>query len=164
MKISSSYFYRKSSNIIDYVKEMEDEKWEATNIRNLNTNGFDFDFSLLFGRKNRLSIGYSYLFDKSFVEKVSFSRYSINSLRHQLNTRLILEYSKKISQSFIYKFGQRSDNDAHRVFDSNIKYDLSKGNYFFVNVNNLFDESYYETNLVPMPGRNFLFGFMFKLD
>ena len=58
---------------------MEDEKWEATNIRNLNTNGFDFDFSLLFGRKNRLSIGYSYLFDKSFVEKVSFSRYSINS-------------------------------------------------------------------------------------
>ena len=164
IKISSSYFYRKSSNIIDYVKEMEDEKWEATNIRNLNTNGFDFDFSLLFGRKNRLSIGYSYLFDKSFVEKVSFSRYSINSLRHQLNTRLILEYSKKISQSFIYKFGQRSDNDAHRVFDSNIKYDLSKGNYFFVNVNNLFDESYYETNLVPMPGRNFLFGFMFKLD
>ena len=164
MKISSSYFYRKSSNIIDYVKEIEDEKWEATNIRNLNTNGFDFDFSLLFGRKNRLSFGYSYLFDKSFVEEISFSRYSINSLRHQLNTRLILEYSKKISQSFIYRFGQRSDNDTHRVFDSNIKYDLSKGNYFFVNVNNLFDESYYETNLVPMPGRNFLFGFMFKLD
>jgi iron complex outermembrane receptor protein len=75
-----------------------------------------------------------------------------------------LEYSKKISQSFTYKFGQRSNNDTHRVFDSNIKYDLSKGNYFFVNVNNLFDESYYETNLVPMPGRNFLFGFMFKLD
>ena len=164
MKISSSYFYRKSSNIIDYVKEIEDEKWEATNIRNLNTNGFDFDFSLLFARKNRFSIGYSYLFDKSFVEEISFSRYSINSLRHQLNTRLILEYSKKISQSFIYKFGQRSNNDTHRVFDSNIKYDLSKGNYFFVNVNNLFDESYYETNLVPMPGRNFLFGFMFKLD
>lgn len=164
MKISSSYFYRKSSNIIDYVKEIEDEKWEATNIRNLNTNGFDFDFSLLFARKNRFSIGYSYLFDKSFVEEISFSRYSINSLRHQLNTRLILEYSKKISQNFIYKFGQRSNNDTHRVFDSNIKYDLSKGNYFFVNVNNLFDESYYETNLVPMPGRNFLFGFMFKLD
>jgi len=30
--------------------------------------------------------------------------------------------------------------------------------YFFINVNNIFNEEYYETNLVPMPGRNFLIG------
>ena len=104
------------------------------------------------------------MFDKSFVEEINFSRYSLNSLRHQLNTRLILKYSKKVSQSFIYKFGQRSNNTSHRVFDTNISYEISDGNYFFINVNNLFNESYYETNLVPMPGRNFLFGLMFYLD
>ena len=164
IEISSSYFYRKSSNIIDYVKENDDEKWQATNIRNLNTNGLDFDFTLVFLKKNSINIAYNYLFDKSFVEEINFSRYSLNSLRHQLNTRLILKYSKKVSQSFIYKFGQRSNNTSHRVFDTNINYEISDGNYFFINVNNLFNESYYETNLVPMPGRNFLFGLMFYLD
>ncbi len=164
IEISSSYFYRKSSNIIDYVKENDDEKWQATNIRNLNTNGFDFDLTLVFLKKNSINIAYNYLFDKSFVEEINFSRYSLNSLRHQLNTRLILKYSKKVSQSFIYKFGQRSNNTSHRVFDTNISYEISDGNYFFINVNNLFNESYYETNLVPMPGRNFLFGLMFYLD
>lgn len=164
IEISSSYFYRKSSNIIDYVKENDDEKWQATNIRNLNTNGFDFDLTLVFLKKNSINIAYNYLFDKSFVEEINFSRYSLNSLRHQLNTRLILKYSKKVSQSFIYKFGQRSNNTSHRVFDTNVSYEISDGNYFFINVNNLFNESYYETNLVPMPGRNFLFGLMFYLD
>ena len=156
--ISSSYFLRKSSNIIDYVKQSEQDKWEATNIRNLDTNGFDFNFLFKISPNNSLRLGYTYLFDKSYVSEVNYSRYAINSLRHQLNTRLALKYSNKITHTLINRFGERSNNVSHIVYDSNLKYQLSNNSYFFINVNNIFNEEYYETNLVPMPGRNFLLG------
>ena len=156
--ISSSYFLRKSSNIIDYVKQSEQDKWEATNIRNLDTNGFDFNFLFKISPNNNLRLGYTYLFDKSYVSEVNYSRYAINSLRHQLNTRLALKYSNKITHTLINRFGERSNNVSHIVYDSNLKYQLSNNSYFFINVNNIFNEEYYETNLVPMPGRNFLLG------
>mgnify|MGYP001344133086 FL=1 len=156
--ISSSYFLRKSSNIIDYVKQSEQEKWEATNIRNLDTNGFDFNFLFKISPNNSLRLGYTYLFDKSYVSEVNYSRYAINSLRHQLSTRLALKYSNKITHTLTNRFGERSNKVSHIVYDSNLKYQLSNNSYFFINVNNIFNEEYYETNLVPMPGRNFLIG------
>ena len=156
--VSSSFFTRKSSNIIDYVKQSEQDKWEATNIRNLDTNGFDLSFLYKISLYNSLRIGYTYLFDKSYVSQVNYSRYAINSLRHQLNTRLVLKYSNKITHTLISRFGERSNKVSHIVYDSNLKYQLSKNSYFFINVNNIFNEEYYETNLVPMPGRNFLIG------
>lgn len=156
--VSSSFFSRKSSNIIDYVKQSEQDKWEATNIRNLDTNGFDFNFLYKISLHNSLRLSYTYLFDKSYVSEVNYSRYAINSLRHQLNTRLALKYSNKITHTLINRIGERSNKDSHIVYDSNLKYQLSKNSYFFINVNNIFNEEYYETNLVPMPGRNFLIG------
>jgi iron complex outermembrane receptor protein len=156
--VSSSFFTRKSSNIIDYVKQSEQDKWEATNIRNLDTNGFDLSFLYNISLYNSLRIGYTYLFDKSYVSQVNYSRYAINSLRHQLNTRLALKYSNKITHTLISRFGERSNKVSHIVYDSNLKYQLSENSYFFINVNNIFNEEYYETNLVPMPGRNFLIG------
>jgi vitamin B12 transporter len=156
--VSSSFFTRKSSNIIDYVKQSEQDKWEATNIRNLDTNGFDLSFFYNISLYNSLRIGYTYLFDKSYVSQVNYSRYAINSLRHQLNTRLALKYSNKITHTLISRFGERSNKVSHIVYDSNLKYQLSENSYFFINVNNIFNEEYYETNLVPMPGRNFLIG------
>jgi len=156
--VSSSFFTRKSSNIIDYVKQSEQDKWEATNIRNLDTNGFDLNFLYKISLHNSLRLGYTYLFDKSYVSQVNYSRYAINSLRHQLNTRLALKYSNKITHTLISRFGERSNKVSHIVYDSNLKYQLSENKYFFINVNNIFNEEYYETNLVPMPGRNFLIG------
>ena len=156
--VTSSFFTRKSSNIIDYVKQSEQDKWEATNIRNLDTNGFDLNFLYKISPHNSLRLGYTYLFDKSYVSEVNYSRYAINSLRHQLNTRLALKYSNKITHTLINRFGERSNKVSHIVYDSNLKYQLSENSYFFINVNNIFNEEYYETNLVPMPGRNFLIG------
>ena len=156
IQLSSSFFQRKSTNIIDYVKENETEKWRATNIRNLDTKGFDVDLRYV----KVLRIGYTYLFDDSYVNDINFSRYSINSLKHQLTSSISLNYSKRLSQNLMLKYGERSDKSNHSVVDTNIKYSLGSKGYLFFSLNNIFDESYSETNLVPMPGRNFLFGFI----
>ena len=160
IKFSTSFFQRKSTNIIDYVKESESDKWKATNIRNLDTKGFDFDFNYI----NLIKVGYTYLFDDSYVNEINFSRYAINSFRHQLTSRLLLNYSGRLSQNLIFKYGERSDKSNHSVVDTNINYRLGNKSYLFISINNILDTSYSETNLVPMPGRNFLFGFINYLE
>ena len=160
IKFSTSFFQRKSTNIIDYVKENESDKWKATNIRNLDTKGFDFDFNYI----DLIRVGYTYLYDDSYVNDIKFSRYAINSFRHQLTSRLLLNYSGRLSQNLIFKYGERSDKSNHSVVDTNINYRLGNKSYLFISLNNIFDTSYSETNLVPMPGRNFLFGFINYLE
>ena len=44
LSMSFSYFQRNAKNIIDYVKENEDDLWNARNIGSLKTSGFEFDF------------------------------------------------------------------------------------------------------------------------
>ena len=51
---------------------------------------------------------------------------TINSLRHQLNTRLALKYSNKITHTLINRFGERANKVSHIVYDSNLKYQLSR--------------------------------------
>ena len=81
-----------------------------------------------------------------------------------MTSRVLLNYSKRLSQNLMLKYGERSDKSNLSVVDTNIKYSLGSKGYLFFSLNNIFDESYSETNLVPMPGRNFLFGFINYLE
>ena len=160
LSMSFSFFQRNAKNIIDYVKENEEDLWNARNIGSLTTSGFEFDFKYFFKNKNFMSIGYTKLSDDKYISNINFSRYSINSLKHHLTTRLNLNYTKKLAHSLTYKFAERSDGYSYSVLDSKIMYKKR----FFLYINNLFDEDYSETNMVPMPGRNMLIGFITSID
>ncbi|MBT7683907.1 MAG: TonB-dependent receptor, partial [Cryomorphaceae bacterium] len=47
-KFSTALFNRNAKNIIDYVKQSEDELWKAVNIGSLSTSGFELDMSYRF--------------------------------------------------------------------------------------------------------------------
>ena len=160
LSMSFSFFQRNAKNIIDYVKETEEDLWNARNLGSLTTSGFEFDFKYFFKNKNFMSIGYTNLSDDKYISNINFSRYSINSLKHHLTTRLNLNYTKKLAHSLTYKFAERSDGYSYSVLDSKIMYKKR----FFLYINNLFDEDYSETNMVPMPGRNMLIGFITSID
>ena len=159
-KISGALFNRKAKNIIDYVKENEDDLWNAQNIGSLKTKGFELDLKYLFKNKNHLSFGYTNLEDDNYISNINFSRYSINSLKHHVTTNLNLNYLKHLNHTFVLKYSERSDNSNYTILDSKIMY--KKG--LFIYINNIFDEVYSETNLVPMPGRNILIGFSVVID
>ena len=160
LSMSFSFFQRNAKNIIDYVKETEEDLWNARNLGSLTTSGFEFDFKYFFKNKNFMSIGYTKLSDDKYISNINFSRYSINSLKHHLTTRLNLNYTKKLAHSLTYKFAERSDGYSYSVLDSKIMYKKR----FFLCINNLLDEDYSETNMVPMPGRNMLIGFITSID
>ncbi len=165
-KFSAALFNRNAKNIIDYVKTSEDDLWKAENIGSLTTKGFEFDISYSFkstyslSNVNSISLGYTNINDDNYVSDINFSRYSLNSLKHHLISKLNLSYLKNINHSIVYKYAERSDKSNYSVLDSKIMY--KKGLYIYIN--NILDEIYSETNLVPMPGRSFLVGFNIGID
>ena len=159
-KISGAFFNRKAKNIIDYVKENENDLWNAVNIGSLKTTGFELDFRYNFQNQNYLNLGYTNINDNNYVTNINYSKYSLNSLKHHFTSKLNLNYIRNVNHSFVYKYAERSDKSNYNVLDSKIMY--KKG--LFIYVNNILDEVYSETNLVPMPGTSFLVGISVGID
>ena len=159
-KISGAFFNRKAKNIIDYVKENENDLWNAVNIGSLKTTGFELDFRYNFQNQNYLNLGYTNINDNNYVTNINYSKYSLNSLKHHFTSKLNLNYIRNVNHSFVYKYAERSDKSSYNILDSKIMY--KKG--LFIYVNNIFDEVYSETNLVPMPGTSFLVGISVGID
>ena len=159
-KISGAFFNRKAKNIIDYVKENENDLWNAVNIGSLKTTGFELDFRYNFQNQNYLNLGYTNIKDNNYVTNINYSKYSLNSLKHHFTSKLNLNYIRNVNHSFVYKYAERSDKSNYNVLDSKIMY--KKG--LFIYVNNILDEVYSETNLVPMLGTSFLVGISVGID
>ena len=164
LNVNFAVFNRYSSNLIDFVKENEDDRWQATNIRDLNTLGLEVDANLgfkLLGFKQKLKAGYTFLDDDVKDLDVNFSRYSINSLKHHVTGTLNSQFLKNLSQSIVYKYAERTSGDSYGVWDANLTLSI---NGFEVSAiaNNIFNKEYTETNLVPMPKSNMLFGVKYK--
>ena len=163
---NAAIFQRNAKNLIDYVKANENDLWRATNIGELKTNGFEIDlkynFKSKFSSLNSSFVNFSYtnINDSNYINDINFSRYSINSLKDHFISKLNINYLRNINHSIVFKYAKRSDNLNYSVLDSKIMY--KKLFYFYVN--NILDEVYSETNLVPMPGTNFLVGFTIGID
>ncbi len=163
---SMAVFNRKSTNLIDYVKEKSNDLWQATNIQDLNTFGFEANASFNFimnGFNQNIVFGYTYLDDNLKTSKVNFSRYSINSLQHHATATFGTQFFKNFTQNIAYKFAKRTigtNNDYH-VVDVKATLDLRS---FEISVigNNVFNANYTETNLVPMPKGNVLLNVKYK--
>ncbi|QDO93390.1 TonB-dependent receptor [Formosa sediminum] len=157
---SVAVFNRDSKNLIDYTKENEDDLWEASNIRELNTKGIDayLNYNFSIGTYNQtINTSYTYIEDEVQDINSNFSRYSINSLKHHFVARYSSQFIKNISQSIIYKYAERTSGEHYTVVDASINYTL-KTLEFSVIANNIFNEEYTESNLVPMPKGNLIFG------
>lgn len=164
MDFSAAIFNRDSNNLIDYVKANENDKWQATNIQDLNSFGFEFNGSFRYKVKyftQNLSFGYTYLNENIESVKANFSRYSINSLKHHFTSTYRSQFFKNISQSVIYKFAERSTGESYGIVDIMFTLNLKPFNVSLIG-NNIFDKEYTETNLVPMPKANFLIDLRYK--
>ena len=163
---SLALFNRDSNNLIDYVKEDEDDLWQATNIRDLNTTGIEANMSYKFTLLNytqKLQFGYTYIDDEVKDLDLNFSRYSINSLKHQLNSTLFSQLAKNLFNSVSVNYAKRTSGDSYTVVDASITIKI-KGLEFSAIANNIFNASYTETNLVPMPKGHALVGALYRFN
>jgi iron complex outermembrane receptor protein len=164
--LTAAFFNRDASKLIDYVKENEEDLWVAENIRDVTSNGIETNVNYSYQMNNftqRLGLGYTFLNDDIKNIDANFSQYSINSLKHHFTATYTSQFIKNISQTIVYKYAERTTGYSYAIVDASINasiqnFDLS------VTANNIFNTEYTETNLVPMPKGNVLFGLKYSFQ
>mgnify|MGYP003386415021 CR=1 FL=1 len=163
---SIAFFNRNSDNLIDYVRaNTTTSVFTATNIADVQTQGMEFDALYHFTANNfrqTIAFGYSYLKDDILNQNKELSRYSLNTLQHQLSTRFSSQFFKNVRQNIIHKYAERTIGTSYNVWDASVIV-LFPNISFTLTANNIFDAAYIESGFVPMPPKSFLFGMRFLL-
>ncbi|MDG1315667.1 MAG: TonB-dependent receptor [Flavobacteriaceae bacterium] len=157
-------FNRSSDNLIDYTRENEDDKWEATNLKSLSSTGAELNLSSQFKSglfAQNISLGYTYLDENLNDIKAAYSKYVVNSLTHHFTATVRSQFMKNLSQSIIYKFAERSSGTSYSVVDVQATLTISDLELSIIG-NNIFNAEYNETGFVPMPKGNVLAGIKYS--
>ena len=153
-------FNRDSNQLIDYVKMQNTDPWQPQNIQDVTTKGFEtqLDYTFTVNSFNqKVQLGYSFIEDKIKQSSYNFSQYSVNSLKHQVVGSYYMQFLKNFTNSILYRYSERTSGDSYSVVDLGAAYTLNAFE-FSLFANNIFNTEYTETNLVPMPKGNLLFG------
>jgi vitamin B12 transporter len=153
-------FNRSSDNLIDYTKENEADKWEATNLKSLNSTGAELNLSSSFKSglyTQNISLGYTYLDENLSDIKTAYSKYVLNALTHHFTETVRSQFLKNVSQSIVYKFAERASGSSYSVVDVQATLSISDLEFSIIG-NNIFNTEYVETGFVPMPKGNVLIG------
>lgn len=181
------FFYRKGSNIIDWVKPFNNPEayWTAKNISDLNTAGFEL--SNVYNSKSKKSfirtINFSYTFLNQEMEEnnVYSSRYVFDYLKHKASLSILHKISKTVWASWQINAQDREGGftvynmENLEYTDEIINYDFYtlvnakvswQTKYFmlYTSVNNLFNVDYYDFGNLEMPARWFKIGLKAKLS
>lgn len=155
----ASWFVRDASNLIDWTRLTTDQPWKPDNIAGLYTSGLDLsgqlNFPLLLSPETplqRFYLAYTYINAQLETSPTGFSRYALENLRHQLIIGLEYRLAEKVFHSLHYRYLDRVNLEDYALLDSKLFY-RGKRLEFFLSANNLLNQAYRETNLVPMPGR-----------
>lgn len=109
------------------------------------------------------SIGYKLSYNYLNPELISngsvISKYTLESLKHQLIAGLQYKY-KNFSAQVENRWLKRELNDAYTITDLRLNYQW-KSFTVYSDVTNIFDTKYRESGAVPMPTRWFSLGFKY---
>jgi vitamin B12 transporter len=159
-KLSLTLFQRDAKNYIDFVVLAGDERWQATNIDQILSQGGEVDV-VLNSNSHKFSIGYAYLNDDVDGISSALSRYAINSRKHHLSTRWTLKWSSSVTSSLSCRYAEQDSGYHYNVVDANMVY--AKGRVkLSLSAHNILNADYTEQNLVPMPKRHFLLSLRYQ--
>lgn len=170
LSIATSIWHRDNKNLIDWAKDsINQEQWVALNFNQVLMTGLDLNTryrwkdAVTQGRDIDLTLDYTYI-NAAISEDVdvAVSRYALDNLRHQvvagLRTTLIPDY---LQLSAHYRYQDRVSLEDYHLVDLKLMYRTAVFDAY-LGVNNVTNHTYRETNLVPMPGRAFAVGVLFR--
>ena len=159
--LSIAGFNRDSNNLIDYVRvNASDVVFSPQNIQDVNTKGIEtqFDYSFKLNNLNqKINVGYTFLDDEIKKTAAVESRYSINSLKHQMVGSYQMQWFENFTNSIAYRYMERTSGASYTVVDLSATYNWNDVE-LSVYANNIFNTEYSESSLIPMPKGNLLFG------
>lgn len=159
VQASLSYFNRRTTAFIDWVKNDIAEPWQPQNFGMLKTQGLSLaaDYNLARNTEAlfcwRAGLTYTYLQAKKEQDEHSgkISQYALDNLRNQLIGRLSVVIKKKFQIGVDAKLQQRFNYDHFILLDARIAAHF-KAVDLFANCTNLSNVQYQEAGGVPMLG------------
>ena len=154
-------YHRWGSDMIDWVRYLETEKWNSMNHTKVNIAGFEFGLSF-----HPLSLQYSFNYATSDSGEL-ISNYALDHLRHTLDLRFQYLVSKQLSTTVLLSWRDRAGSYMHyeqdqyselRPFpsywttDVRLSYALENIT-IFAEASNLFNTHIVSHANVPQPGR-----------
>lgn len=162
--VSVAVFNRNSNHLIDYVKMQLTDPWQAQNIQDVTTKGFETQLLYQFNINSfnqKLQFGYSFIQNDIAQSTFAFSQYSLNSMKHQFVGSYAMQFLKNFTNTVSYRYAERTAGSSYSVVDLGAAYRL-RAFELSLFANNIFNTEYTETNLVPMPKGNLLFGIQYN--
>ncbi len=178
-RLQGSFFFRKGTDIIDWVRHPDSLLWESMNITELKTMGLRMAGSYHPKHSTRKSfyldfVRLSYTYQSSNKQSGGFySRYAMDYLRHKLdfvfNYVLFRDVSFHLTGSFQDRAGTYTSYESGEemeyppVFLFNTRLNWKVGWFrFFGEATNLLNQKYYDYGNVPVPGRWLSAGLILK--
>ncbi len=156
-ELTGSLFYKEGKNIIDWVKNSENDIWRVMNETTLNTSGFEAGVLFFPGDiiNNspivNVALNYTYLnMDRS--TSAYQSKYALDHLKHQVILSVANNLPFGIKQNWIFRYESRENFKDNFITDTQILREIS---YFtlVLKASNLFNKSYMDIGGIPLPGR-----------
>ncbi|UCE65895.1 MAG: TonB-dependent receptor, partial [Candidatus Zixiibacteriota bacterium] len=166
--MKTNLFLQDCNDLIDWVRENDSDPWKARNISSTLTGGFEYSFELYpdFSLQNlkfpRLQVNYSYL-DSDRKTADFESKYVLNYLRHQLQSNIVIDFSKTISNAWMARYEDRVNGKSYSIFDMRFQW-LWKNIKMHADITNLFNTDYEDIGSIPMPGRWFRVGITYSFN
>ena len=91
------------------------------------------------------------------------SKYVLDHLRHQLKGFVNINWLDNLTQMITARYEKRINTDSHGVFDSRLIYKWDQYE-LFLDITNIFDESYMGGGFSPAAGRWIICGVRFNKD
>ncbi|REE82811.1 iron complex outermembrane receptor protein [Lutibacter oceani] len=165
-KLDIALFNRKSDDLIDWTKENEADKWQTRNFSEVVSQGIETEINYIFNLVNynqSLKIGYSFIEDDIRDNNVQYTRYSLNSIKHQFTAGFDSKFNSIFGQNISYRYVERTDGISYNVLDVKFLAVINSSLQLSLAANNIFNANYTETNLIPMPKGNLMFGLNYKV-
>ena len=176
-------FYKKGENIIDWIKQNEDEKWQSQNLTNINSFGnevqLQFNLKKQFGHHLPNQISFNYLYNNLDKEDQDFiSYYVLDNLKHKfvgtLNQTILKNFTLDLKVVFQDRegtytqfengdWGTEVEYNPFWNFDGKLNYRWKSLN-LYLSVNNIFDTNYVDIGNIIQPGRWTKFGITYQLN
>ncbi len=186
IRFNSGVFVRQGESLIDWNRPNDTTVWQTNNLTNINFYGIEGDFTyninLDINNIKLYTIKFGGLVMQSDMKESGFdSYYVLDHLNYKFNLLAIFKIFNKLDITYDMSYQKRNGNfqlvtvgsqvmseyDAFLMSNIKLNYNLKELTTqdidFYVDITNLFDESYFDLANVPVAGRWITVGFRYGL-
>ena len=186
IRFNSGVFVRQGENLIDWNRPNDTTVWQTNNLTDINFYGIEGDFTYNINldidniKIHTIKIG-GLVMQSDMKESGFDSYYVLDHLNYKFNLLVIFKIFNKLDITYDMSYQKRngsfqlvtgesqvmSEYDAFLMSNIKLNYNLKELTKqdidFYVDVTNLFDESYFDLANVPVAGRWTTVGFRYGL-